>query len=173
MLEGKRRNVWENAWSNSRLDLHLMSSGAARAMVHAWLLNIHSIVYQGQQLPNLLRFAFLDSTSNTFFIIKIIVLIRMWSYMLFVHSILTGWGKHSKVVGDSALRRAVEALLTSMGAPFRVHECNIGRFISTGSVAAAWLKESGTLEVLMLHDDRAEPNSANFGQISDLRALAL
>ncbi|KAL6225703.1 hypothetical protein ACLB2K_004552 [Fragaria x ananassa] len=142
VLEGKRRNVWENAWSNSRLDLHLMSSGAARAMVHAWLLNIHSIVYQGQQLPNLL-------------------------------SILTGWGKHSKVVGDSALRRAVEALLTSMGAPFRVHECNIGRFISTGSVAAAWLKESGTLEVLMLHDDRAEPNSANFGQISDLRALAL
>ncbi|PRQ45179.1 putative Smr domain, tetratricopeptide-like helical domain-containing protein [Rosa chinensis] len=142
VLEGKRRNVWENAWENSQLDLHLMSSGAARAMVHAWLLNIHSIVYKGQQLPNLL-------------------------------SILTGWGKHSKVVGESALRRAIEALLTGMGAPFQVAKPNKGRFISTGSVAAAWLKESGTLEVLKLHDDRADPNSANFGQISNLRALAL
>ncbi|KAK9950515.1 hypothetical protein M0R45_006001 [Rubus argutus] len=55
VLEGKRRtNVWENVWSNSCLDLHLMSSGAARAMVHAWLLNIRSIVSEGQQLPNLL-----------------------------------------------------------------------------------------------------------------------
>lgn len=141
VLEGKRRNVWENVWSNSCLDLHLMSSGAARAMVHAWLLNIRSIVSEGQQLPNLL-------------------------------SILTGWGKHSKVVGDSALRRAVEALLTSMGAPFQVAKCNIGRFISTGSVATAWLKESGTLEVLVLHDDR-DPNSENSGQLSNLRALTL
>ena len=37
MLEGKRRNVWESMWSNSWLDLHLMSSGAARAMLRAWL----------------------------------------------------------------------------------------------------------------------------------------
>lgn len=56
MLEGKRRNVWESVWSNSCLDLHLMSSGAARAMVHAWLLNIRSVVYEGQELPKLLRF---------------------------------------------------------------------------------------------------------------------
>lgn len=56
VLEGKRREVWENTWSESCLDLHLMSSGAARAMVHAWLLNIRSIVYEGHELPKLLRY---------------------------------------------------------------------------------------------------------------------
>ncbi|KAH9786837.1 pentatricopeptide repeat-containing protein [Citrus sinensis] len=56
VLEGKRRQVWENVWSESCLDLHLMSSGAARAMVHAWLLNIHSIVFEGHELPKLLRY---------------------------------------------------------------------------------------------------------------------
>ncbi|RXH68395.1 hypothetical protein DVH24_030728 [Malus domestica] len=92
VLEGKRQNVWESVWSDSCLDLHLTSSRAARAMVHAWLLNIRAIVFKGQQLPNLL-------------------------------SILTGWGKHSKVVADSTLRRAIEALLTSTGAPFHVAKC--------------------------------------------------
>ena len=56
MLEGKRRNVWESVWSDSCLDLHLMSSGAARAMVHAWLLNIRAVVYEGRELPKLLRY---------------------------------------------------------------------------------------------------------------------
>lgn len=55
VLEGKRRHVWENMWSNSCLDLHLMSSGAACAMVHAWLFNIWSIVFEGHELPQLLR----------------------------------------------------------------------------------------------------------------------
>ncbi|KAI6694589.1 hypothetical protein NL676_022299 [Syzygium grande] len=54
VLEGRRRQVWDNVWSDSCLDLHLMSSGAARAMVHAWLLNIRSIVYEGYELPKLL-----------------------------------------------------------------------------------------------------------------------
>lgn len=56
VLEGKRRQVWENVWTESCLDLHLMSSGAARAMVHAWLLNIRSIVFEGHELPKLLRY---------------------------------------------------------------------------------------------------------------------
>lgn len=56
MLEGKRRQVWENMWSDSCLDLHLMSSGAARAMVHAWLLNIRAVVFEGHELPKLLRY---------------------------------------------------------------------------------------------------------------------
>ncbi|CAA2967701.1 Hypothetical predicted protein [Olea europaea subsp. europaea] len=100
VLEGKHRQVWKSTWSESCLDLHVMSSGAARAMVHAWLLIIQSIVFEGQELPKLL-------------------------------SILTGWGKHSKVVGDGALKRAIEAQLTSMGALFQIAKCNIGRFIST------------------------------------------
>ncbi|XP_022877999.1 pentatricopeptide repeat-containing protein At2g31400, chloroplastic-like [Olea europaea var. sylvestris] len=131
VLEGKRRQVWENTWSESCLDLHLMSSGAARAMVHAWLLNIRSVVFEGHELPKLL-------------------------------SILTGWGKHSKVVGDGALKRAIEAQLTSIGAPFQIAKCNIGRFISTGAVVAAWLRESGTLKVLVLQDDRSNQEGARF-----------
>lgn len=142
VLEGKRRHVWENMWSDSCLDLHLMSSGAARAMVHAWLLSIRSIVFEGHKLPKLL-------------------------------SILTGWGKHSKVVGDGALRRAVEALLVGMGAPFQVAKSNLGRFISTGAVVAAWLRESGTLEVLVLHDDIVHSRNPNAHQISSFEALSL
>lgn len=130
VLEGKRRQVWENTWSDSCLDLHLMSSGAARAMVHAWLLNICSIVYEGHELPGLL-------------------------------SILTGWGKHSKVVGDCALKRAVEALLSGMGSPFRVATSNLGRFISPGPVLAAWMRESNTPKLLVLQDDRAYPQTPN------------
>ncbi|GFQ01550.1 pentatricopeptide repeat-containing protein at2g31400 chloroplastic, partial [Phtheirospermum japonicum] len=143
VLEGKRREVWENTWSESCLDLHLMSSGAARAMVHAWLLNIRSVVYEGHELPKLL-------------------------------SILTGWGKHSKVVGDGALKRTIEALLVSIGAPFKVAKCNIGRFISTGSVVAAWLKESGTPKVLVLQDDRTYySGSTRFDLVPTLQPLPL
>lgn len=76
------------------------------------------------------------------------------SLSLSLYSILTGWGKHSKVVGAAPLKRAIEALLKSIGAPFEVEKCNIGRFTSRGSVVAAWLRESGTLEVLVLRDER-------------------
>ncbi|KAM7521398.1 hypothetical protein LguiA_011300 [Lonicera macranthoides] len=142
VLEGKRRQVWENTWTDSCLDLHLMSSGAARAMVHAWLLNIRSVVFEGHELPKLL-------------------------------SILTGWGKHSKVVGDGTLKRAIEALLVGMGAPFRVAKCNIGRFISTGAVVDAWLRESGTLNFLVLQDDRSHLESRRFSHIPKLQSLPL
>lgn len=77
------------------------------------------------------------------------------------------------MVGDGALRRAIEALLTGMGAPFRVAKCNLGRFISTGAVVAAWLRESGTLKVLVLHDDRTNPDRARCSQISNLQTLPL
>lgn len=91
----------------------------------------------------------------------------------FCCSILTGWGKHSKVVGDSALRRAIESLLISMGAPFEVAKCNLGRFISPGPVVAAWLKESGTLKVLVLHDDRSHTHKAKLDHVSNLQTLTL
>lgn len=141
VLEGVHRQVWENTWSEFSLDLHLMSSGAAQAMVHAWLLNIHSIVFKGRELPEFV-------------------------------SILTGWGKHSKVAGASTLRRVIEALLHSIGAPFHLQRFNIGRFVSPGAVVASWLKESGTISILLLHDQRAQStNSSNL--ISRLQALQL
>lgn len=60
-----------------------------------------------------------------------------------------------------------------MGAPFRVAKCNIGRYVSTGSVVAAWLKESGTLKLLVLHDDRTDPDSENVDLISKLQMISL
>lgn len=56
MLEGVHRHVWENTWTEYSLDLHLMSVGAAQAMVHAWLLSIHSIVFEGRKLPEYVRY---------------------------------------------------------------------------------------------------------------------
>ena len=67
--------------------------------------------------------------------------------IIFVCSILTSWGKHSKVVGDGTLKKAIEALLNGMGAPFKIAECNMGRFISLGYVVATWLRKSSTLNV--------------------------
>ncbi|XP_057518903.1 pentatricopeptide repeat-containing protein GUN1, chloroplastic [Amaranthus tricolor] len=140
VLEGKNRNVWENVWSTSCLDLHLMSSGAARAMVHAWLLNIRSVVLKGHELPKLL-------------------------------SILTGWGKHSKVVGDGTLKRAIEGLLSGIGAPFHLAETNLGRFISHGTAVTAWLKKSGTLQVLLLQDVRTQPENRRLDQMPNVQLL--
>jgi hypothetical protein len=56
VLEGVNRRVWENTWSEFCLDLHLMSCGAAQAMVHAWLLNVRSIVFAGRAMPEFLRY---------------------------------------------------------------------------------------------------------------------
>ncbi|KAG0470553.1 hypothetical protein HPP92_017253 [Vanilla planifolia] len=141
VLDGVQRKVWENTWSEFSLDLHLMSSGAAQAMVHAWLLSMHSVVSKGQKLPEFV-------------------------------SILTGWGKHSKIPGTSTLRRVVEMLLDSLGSPFRLERFNVGRFVSPGAMAAAWLKESGTVAVLLLRDERSK--KSNFAALlPSLQALQL
>ncbi|GFZ13644.1 s uncoupled 1 [Actinidia rufa] len=156
LLVGHRENVWMQSLSFFDEVKQVDSSTASafynalttccgtlgRAMVHAWLLNIRSIVFEGHELPKFL-------------------------------SILTGWRKHSKVVGDGALKRAIVKLLDGMGAPFRVAECNIGRFISTGALVAAWLRESGTLKVLILQDDRTQIESARLVHIPRLQTIPL
>jgi len=55
VIEGRRRHVWKGEWSISCLDLHLMSCGAACAMVHSWLLSLHSSLFQGIQLPKFVK----------------------------------------------------------------------------------------------------------------------
>ncbi|XP_078443266.1 s uncoupled 1 isoform X2 [Wolffia australiana] len=142
VLEGRQRNVWENTWTDSCLDLHLMSSGAAQATVHAWLLNIRSIAFEDRELPSLL-------------------------------SILTGWGKHSKVAGTSSVRQAVEVLLASVGSPFHAEKLNLGRFVCQGSKVSAWLKESRTLSVLTLRDDRAQPDGLLNPLLSNFQVMSL
>ena len=69
-------------------------------------------------------------------------------------SILTGWGRHSKVAGESIVKKAVESHLLAIGAPFQVAKYNEGRLISTGHVVGEWLLDAGTLELLILHDAR-------------------
>lgn len=129
VLEARRRRVWVQAWQMSQhqccLDLHLMSVGAAQAMLHAWLLNIRAFVFEGHELPKLL-------------------------------SILTGWGRHSKVAGESIVKQAVESHLLALGAPFKVAKYNEGRLVSTGPIVGGWLQEPSTLELLVLHDTRVD-----------------
>lgn len=127
VLEARRRRVWVQAWQMSQhqycLDLHLMSVGAAQAMLHAWLLKIRAILFEGHELPKLL-------------------------------SILTGWGRHSKVAGESIVKQAVESHLLAIGAPFKVAKYNEGRLVSTGSIVGGWLQEASTLKFLILRDTR-------------------
>ncbi|KAL3535095.1 hypothetical protein ACH5RR_003556 [Cinchona calisaya] len=92
---------------------------------------------------------------------------------IFGPSVREGWGKHSKVVGVGAIKCAIEALLNNMGAPFHVAKSNIGRFISTGAVAASWLRESSTLKVLVLQDDRTHPKSRRVSNDLDFQPLPL
>lgn len=90
----------------------------------------------------------------------------------FLCSILTGWGKHSKVVGASTLRRVIESLLKSIGAPFQLERFNIGRFVSPSAVIASWLRESGTISILLLRDERSQmANPENL--LPQLQALQL
>ncbi|XP_045795336.1 pentatricopeptide repeat-containing protein At2g31400, chloroplastic [Trifolium pratense] len=121
VIEGRRRNVWKGEWSISCVDLHLMSCGAACAMVHTWLLYLHSTLFEGCQLPKIVN-------------------------------ILTGWGKHSKVMGDGTLKKAVEALLNGIGSPFRIAEGNLGRFVSPGDLVTTWLRQPGVFNLLVLSD---------------------
>ncbi|KAI5431858.1 hypothetical protein KIW84_035846 [Lathyrus oleraceus] len=121
VIEGKNRNVWKGEWSFSCLDLHLMSCGAGCAMVHDWLLNMHSTLFQGSELPKIVN-------------------------------ILTGWGKHSKVMGDGTLKRTIESLLNGMRSPFRFAEHNMGRLTSPGDAVATWLRQPGIFDMLVLYD---------------------
>ncbi|CAM6082205.1 unnamed protein product [Calypogeia fissa] len=146
VVEAKRRRVWENAWWRSDeqfcLDLHLMSVGAAQAMLHVWLLDIRALVWEGHELPRYL-------------------------------SILTGWGKHSKVAGASAVKKAVKTRLLEIGAPFQVAKYNEGRLISAGRGVYAWLRDLRTLPLLLLHDLRVVPSPKPAEPVPGVQYLSL
>ncbi len=60
MVAAKRRQVWDNAYWRSEqqfcLDLHLMSVGAAQAIIHVWLLDLRALLWEGHDLPRVLRY---------------------------------------------------------------------------------------------------------------------
>jgi hypothetical protein len=53
-----------------------------------------------------------------------------------------------------------------------VERFNIGRFVSPSAVVAAWLKESGTINILLLSDERAQHASPS-NLVPRLQALQL
>jgi len=146
VVAAKRRQVWENAWWRSEqqfcLDLHLMSVGAAQAMLHVWLLDLRDLVWEGHDLPRVL-------------------------------SILTGWGKHSKVAGFSTVKRAVELRLQEIKAPFQVGRYNEGRLVCAGHIVRAWLGDPRTSKLLTLKDAIVKSNSQWNRQLPDLGSLSL
>lgn len=91
----------------------------------------------------------------------------------FPRSILTGWGKHSKVAGASAVKKAVETRLMEIGAPFQVAKYNEGRLISAGRVVYNWLRDAKTLPLLLLQDSRQAPYPRREMSMPDLRLLSL
>ncbi len=60
MVAAQRRQVWDNPfWLSEQqfsLDLHLMSVGAAQAMIHVWLLDLRALLWEGRDLPHVLRY---------------------------------------------------------------------------------------------------------------------
>lgn len=53
-----------------------MSCGAAQAMVHAWLLNVRSIVFEGRAMPEFLRYSMLQLTFLVFVTFTVVVCLR-------------------------------------------------------------------------------------------------
>lgn len=84
VLEGVNRRVWENAWSEFTLDLHLMSYGAALAVLHAWLLNVRSIVFCGRPLPDFLRYIHTtyNNSSSIMFLNMLYIFIFLMKYKI-------------------------------------------------------------------------------------------
>lgn len=69
-------------------------------------------------------------------------------------SILTGWGKHSKVAGDSVVKREVDSHLANMESPFRVSKQNEGRIVASGPAVGSWLLRKETENLVFLRDVR-------------------
>ena len=90
---------------------------------------------------------------------------------------MTGWGKHSKVVGDSVVKREVEARLVDLESPFRLSRDNGGRFVAPRTLVGPWLALPATQGKLVLRDVRAakgveglEKRGGCEGMMSDLVA---
>jgi len=87
-------------------------------------------------------------------------------------SILTGWGKHSKVAGFSTVKRAVESRLQEIKAPFQVGRYNEGRLVCAGHIVRAWLGDPRTSKLLTLRDAIIK-SSPQWNRLPDLGLLSL
>lgn len=74
-------------------------------------------------------------------------------------TVITGWGRRSRVEGDSPLKAAVTARLASMNSPFRIPRENAGRFVAPVNQVCRWLSTERLSSHLSLEDvDVPGPN---------------
>eukprot|EP00475_Leptophrys_vorax_P001886 TRINITY_DN1106_c0_g1_i1.p1 TRINITY_DN1106_c0_g1~~TRINITY_DN1106_c0_g1_i1.p1 ORF type:complete len:572 (-),score=47.85 TRINITY_DN1106_c0_g1_i1:469-1959(-) len=148
MGSARRLGVYEGAvWSKGEaaetvLDLHLMSVGAALAMLHLWL---HDLTALAQRVQGAEAEGSAAEARD-----RVPVFPR-------VANILTGWGKHSKVVGNSIIKRRVEAMLHALASPFRTSASNGGRLTAPGPSVMRWLLQlsASPTNPLLLQDERS------------------
>lgn len=67
-------------------------------------------------------------------------------------TVITGWGRRSKIEGDSPLKAAVTARLASMNSPFRIPRENAGRFVAPVNQVCRWLSTERLSSHLSLED---------------------
>ncbi|KAG0620466.1 hypothetical protein M758_4G218100 [Ceratodon purpureus] len=67
-------------------------------------------------------------------------------------TVITGWGRRSKIEGDSPLKAAVTARLASMKSPFRIPRENAGRFVAPVNQVCRWLSTESLSSHLSLED---------------------
>ncbi|XP_024394380.1 uncharacterized protein [Physcomitrium patens] len=67
-------------------------------------------------------------------------------------TVITGWGRRSKIEGDSPLKAAVTARLVSMNSPFRIPRENAGRLVAPVDQVCRWLSTERLSSHLSLED---------------------
>jgi hypothetical protein len=75
-------------------------------------------------------------------------------------TVVTGWGRRSRVEGDSPLKTAVIARLTAMGSPFKIPRENAGRLVAPVSQVCDWLARE-RLGTHLLLEDAAVPGPSH------------
>ncbi|CAI5500786.1 unnamed protein product [Closterium sp. Naga37s-1] len=167
VTRGARRvGVYEGAvWSKAEaqewvLDLHLMSVGAAMAMLHLWLLDLQQLVlssHPGSTSAATTSANNAASSSSSSGAGAGAGGGNSSNPLPRLLNVLTGWGRHSKVVGTSVIKAQVEACLSALASPFRSSASNGGRLSASGPAVTRWLialAERGMGNPLVLHDER-------------------
>eukprot|EP00854_Cymbomonas_tetramitiformis_P016377 gene16377-19438_t len=99
--------------SETEMDLHHMSAGAAQAVILRWLCWID--VELGKDSPQ--------------------VMARL--------GLITGWGKHSKTQGECSVKDQVCELLEELGIPFTQSPTNPGKLFASRKDLSVWLDSLG------------------------------
>ncbi|GBG72449.1 hypothetical protein CBR_g12023 [Chara braunii] len=121
-------SLWEGGceWTPDewKVDFHGMSAGMALLMLHSWLTNAAE------------RLAAPGAEVPT------------------QVTIITGWGKNSRVEGNSPVKNAVMGKLMESGSPFPAVREDVGWASVSGNEFKAWLEKIREMEAFVLRDER-------------------